>query len=148
MKKLFYSAAAALMLVACGEKSTDYVFYQGVTSSSGPNCHTFDYRVNPDTLALKGVEDGDSSTVTLALKFEHKKGEEVKEFRENWYVKVRGRDDAEGVEIHLDTDDKSMEPLKSSTEGNITEVVFTGKAATADLVKLNGQKAWTSVLMP
>lgn len=147
MKKLLFFASALLLMAACGEKGKEYIFFAGVTGSSGPNCHTFDYNVNPDTLTLNGVADGDSTDVTLKLKFEHKTGAEAKPFNENWYVKVRGRDDAEGVELSLYSNDEGMAAVKNLPEGQTTEVVFSGKAATTDLEKLNSQKAWTTVIM-
>lgn len=148
MKKFLFFVAAALMLVACGNSGKDYVFYQGVTGSSGPNCHTFDYNVNPDTLTINGVADGDSSAVTLKLKFGIRPdGAEVKPFDDKWSVHIHGRDTAEDVDIELTADEAGMDLLKNLKQGSEAEVTFTGKALTTDLEKLNGQKAWTSVLM-
>ncbi|MBQ2561983.1 MAG: hypothetical protein II559_01015 [Muribaculaceae bacterium] len=148
MKKFLFFVATTLLLVACGNSGKDYVFYQGVTGSSGANCHTFEYNVNPDTLSINGVAEGDSSLVTLKLSFGIRDdGQEVKPFEKPWGVHIHGRDTADDVEFELDANEADMDPLMKLKSGETAEVTFTGKVLTADLEKLNGQKAWTSVIM-
>ena len=149
MKKFFSLVAVALLLVACNGGSTDYVINGGVTSSSGQNCHTYDYKVNPETLTMKGVAHGDSSMVTLNLKFAFKNdAEEVKPIDDIWNVHVSGDGEQKDVTFELKADEKSMEAIKNLKKGNTAEMTFSGMVLTADLKKLDGQKTWVSVMMP
>lgn len=142
-------AVSALMLVACSEGGKDYVVNGGVTSSSGQNCHTFDYSANPDALTMNGVEQGDSSQVSLKLKFTIKSGiHENASIGDLWDVRVSGRDDNKDVEFKLKADEKSMEAIKNLKDGETAEMTFTGMVPTADLEQLNGQNTWISVSMP
>ena len=168
MKKFLLLFALVAMMVSCngnanqgsgnatsGEAAgTSYQFNltKGITGTTGSkNCHLVD--IMADTpITFECVENGDSIDVTAKLTATHDDDTEMDENpREGAELWISGRDDDnKDIKIILNADEDTFKALQEffpKAEGEKVDLTFKGKAAKADLDKLNGKETTNTLVI-
>lgn len=161
MKKIFLLMAAVALMVSCGNKqqangegtepAQDGAFTFSVanhiTGTTGPNCFLSELG-SPISFEVSG--EGDQLDVKATVKIKHSDKTEVSDARETSELWISGRqDDTKDVELKFTADEDNQKKLVEwfgKPAGEEVEITFSGKAAKADLEKLNGKECTNTLV--
>lgn len=165
MKKILLMLAVAAMMVSCGnkqqtngeptkentEQSGPYKFSVAnhITGTTGStNCFLADLGSD---IAFEVSGEGDSLDVAATVKIKHTEKTEVKKDADAAELWISGRqDDNKDTQVKFFADEENQKKLVEwfdKPEGTEVEVVFKGKAAKADLDKLNGKECTNTLVL-
>ncbi len=167
MKKFLLLIAAVAMMVACnnanqgsgaasgenaGGAAYEFKLTKGITGTTGSkNCHLVDLMADTP-IAFEAVENGDSIDLTAKLTATHKDNAEMDESpREGAELWISGYDeDNKDLKVILIADEDSYKALQEffpKAKGETVDLTFKGKAAKADLEKLNGRETTNTLVI-